>query len=144
MARELIPFKTMRAPPFDSAFCCHPRTKYFGSIAFGCNVFLRCHTDNDFTYSMAHILLADHDLYKLDDDFVVYFCFPTLGVAIPMRPGEVPHCISSRCDKNHKIMCISMFLKTAIVRLNDNSIPLTPMHFELSKKYGDLSLSTGN
>ncbi len=30
----------------------------------------------------------------------------------------------------------------AVVGLNDNSIPLTPMHFELSKKYGDLS--TGN
>jgi len=138
MARELIPFKTMRAPPFDSAFCRHPRTKYFGSIAFGCNVFLCCHT-----------VLADHDSYKLDNDFVVYFCFLTLGVAIPMRPGDfllfnarIPHCISSRCDKNHKIMCISMFLKTAIVGLNDNSIPLTPMHFELSKKYGDLS--TGN
>jgi len=146
MARELVPFNTMLAPPFDSASLRCPRTKYFGSIAFGCNVFLRCHTDNDFTFSMAHILLADHDSYKLDDDVVVYFCFPTLGVAIPMRPGDfllfnakIPHCISSRCDINHKIMCISMFLKTAVVGLNNNLIPLTPLQLELSKKYRDFS-----
>lgn len=149
MAREVVPFQTMRVPPFHNSSRHRPRTKYFGAVAFGCNVFLRCHTDNDFTFSMAHILLADHDSYKLDDDVVVYFCFPTLGVAIPMRPGDfllfnarIPHCISSRCEMNHKIMCISMFLKTAVVSLNNNSIPLTPMHFELSKKFRDLS--TGN
>lgn len=88
MARELVPFKTMCVPPFHNSLPHPPRTKYFGAVAFGCNVFLRCHSDNDFTFSMAHVLLADHDSYKLDDDVVVYFCFPTLGVAIPMRPGD--------------------------------------------------------
>ena len=51
----------------------------------------------------------------------------TLGVAVPMRPGDfllfnarLPHCISSRCCADDDIMCISMFLKTAVVGGNDN------------------------
>lgn len=91
-------------------------------LQFGCNVFIRCHTDDDFTLSMAHILLDGHDQYKLDDDTFVFFCFPTLGVAVPMRPGDflifnsrLPHCISTWCRHSEKIMCISMFLKTLVV-----------------------------
>ena len=37
---------------------------------------------------MAHILLDGKDCYELDDDVVVFFCFPTLGIAVPMRPGD--------------------------------------------------------
>ena len=106
----------MNAPP-DATSRCIPPTKYFGGIAFGCTVFLCCHTDDDFTLSMAHILLDGSDVYALDD----------LGVAVPMRPGDfllfnsrIPHCISSRCRYADKIMCISMFLKTAVVGLNNN------------------------
>jgi hypothetical protein len=82
-AKDIVPFRTMRAPtPTTDSH--HPSTKaispakYFGCIAFGCNVFLRCHTDNDFTLSMAHILLDGIDCYDFDDDIVVYFflvCF---------------------------------------------------------------------
>ncbi len=146
MARELIPFKTMRAPPFGSASRCRPRTKYFGSIAFGCNVFLRCHTGNDFTFSMAHILLADHDSYKLDDDDVVYFCFPTLGVAISMRPGDyllfnarIPYCISSWCNKNHKIMCISLLLDLTMTQFLSLQCVLN-----CQRSMGIWALATGN
>ncbi len=32
--------------------------------------------------------LKGKDKYELDDDDVVYFCFPTLGVAVPLRPGD--------------------------------------------------------
>ena len=110
-AKEVVPFKTMHAPR-----CHQAHAKYFGAIALGCNVFLCCHDDNDFTISMAHVLLGGKDQYNLDDNVVIYFCFPTLGVAIPMRPGDylifnshIPHCISSRCRHANKIMCISMF-----------------------------------
>ena len=96
-----------------------PHAKYFGAIAFGRNVFLRCHTDDDFTLSVAHVLLGGTQSYNVDDPVVVHFCFPTEGVAVPMRPGDfllfnarVPHCISSRCSDDDDIMCISMFLKT--------------------------------
>jgi hypothetical protein len=68
----------------------------------------------------------------LDDDVVVYFCFPTIGVAVPLRPGDyllfnarIPHCISSRCKFEDEVMCTSTYLKTAIVGMNNNSLPLT-------------------
>jgi len=147
IAREVVPFKTMHAPHFNGAFKRIPAAKYFGAIAFGCNVFLRCHTDDDFTMSMAHILLRGVDVYRADDDVVVFFCFPTLGVAVPMKPGDflifnatIPHCISTRCHQADSIMCISMFLKTAVVGLNNNSIPLTNVQHQLADQYRDMMI----
>ena len=114
-AKDVIGFKTMHAP---YALCNRkriPHAKYFGAIAFGRNVFLRCHTDDDFSYSIAHVLLGGRSSYQLDDDVVVHFCFPTLGIAVPMRPGDflifnarIPHCISSRSHAADDIMCISL------------------------------------
>ena len=76
---------------------------------------------------------------------MIYFCFPTLGVAVPMQPGDyllfnsrIPHCISSRCCHADKIMCISMFLKTAIVGLNENARVLTDKQSMLSEQYQKL------
>ncbi len=63
---------------------------------------------------------------------VTYFCFPTIGVAVPLRPGDfllfnakLPHCISSRCKFEDEILCTSTYLKTAIVGMNNNDLPLT-------------------
>ena len=139
-SKEVVPFKTMHAP-----HCHQAHAKYFGAIAFGCNVFLRCHDDDDFTISMAHVLLAGKEQYNLDDEVVIYFCFPTLGVAVPMRPGNyllfnsrIPHCISSRCRHADKIMCISMFLKTAVVGMNENARILTDAQELLLAQYQHL------
>lgn len=149
-AKDVVPFRTICAPnitdrDFDVSTRVIPRAKYFGGIAFGCNVFLRCHTDNDFTLSVAHILLDGMDSYSLDDDVVVYFCFPTLGVAVPMRPGDfllfnatIPHCISTRWLKEHKIMCTSLYLKTLVVGGNNNSIPTTDTQDLLCAKYRNM------
>lgn len=116
--------------------------KYYGGIAFGSNVFLRCHTDADFTMSIAQIHLKGRDSYAMDDDVVVYFCFPTLGIAVPLRPGDfllfnalIPHCISSRCRQSDEIMCVSMYLKTAVVGLNNNDLNLTSKQLVLMKRY---------
>ena len=45
--------------------------------------------------------------------------FPTLGAAVPLRPGDfllfnalIPHCISSRCKQSDEVMCLSMYFKT--------------------------------
>ena len=38
----------------------------------------------------------------------------------------IPHCISSRCKLEDEIMCASVYLKTAIVGMNNNDLPLTP------------------
>ena len=63
-AKVAVPFKKMNAPPNPPSPSPSP-AKYFGGIAFGCNVFLCCHTDDDFTLSMAHILLDGNDCYIL-------------------------------------------------------------------------------
>jgi hypothetical protein len=143
-AKDAVRFKTMHAPVNGSSTSIPP-AKYFGAIAFGCNVFLRCHRDEDFTLSMCHILLDGEDCYKLDDEIVVYFCFPTLGVAIPMRPGDfllfnstIPHCISSRCNEANNIISVTMYLKTMVVGGNDNSIELNDSQQMLSSKYRDM------
>jgi len=56
-SRDIVPFKTMHPPNFTSTSKWLPPAKYFGAIASGCNVYLRCHTNDDFTMSMVHILL---------------------------------------------------------------------------------------
>jgi hypothetical protein len=139
-AKDIVPFKTMSAP--DSNAC----VKYFGAIAFGRNVFLRCHSDEDFTMSVTQIYLKGSDQYGTSDQVVAFFCFPTLGVAIPMRPGDyilfdatIPHCISSRCHNSDDIMCVSFYLKSRVVGLNDNSIPLTRDQIYLSRLHENIN-----
>jgi hypothetical protein len=130
LAKRIVPFKT-----FISSSSEHPdnfHAQFFGGIAFGKNVFLWCHTDQDFTFSMIQVFLKGHDRYRVTDDVVVYFCFPTIGIAVPLRPGDyllfnatIPHCVSSRCRFEDEIVVTSMYLKTAIVGMNNNDLPLT-------------------
>ena len=129
-AKQLVPFKTFTSSRAD--FPENFNAQFFGGIAFGTNVFLRCHTDADFTLSIIQVFLKGKSEYLYDDKVVVYFCFPTIGVAIPLRPGDyllfnaqIPHCISSRRTFEDEIMCTSTYLKTAIVGMNNNDLPLT-------------------
>jgi hypothetical protein len=96
-AKKLVPFKTFTSTGVDqtSSFS----SDFFGGIAFGSNVFLRCHTDADFTMSITQAFLKGIPEYHLKDDVIAYFCFPTLGVAVPLPPGDyfmfnalIPHC----------------------------------------------------
>jgi hypothetical protein len=129
-AKKLVPYKTFTAnrPTQKSSL----NAQYFGGIAFGTNVFLRCHTDEDFTMSIIQVFLKGKKVYLPEDDVVVYFCFPTIGVAVPLRPGDyllfnarIPHCISSRCKVEEDILVTSIYLKTALIGMNNNDIPLT-------------------
>lgn len=136
MAKKVVPFMTMSTPNMND------NVKYFGAIAFGENVFLRCHTDDDFTMSVAQIFLREVDRYELDDKVVAFFCFPTLGLSIPMRPGDfllfnatIPHCVSSRCHNSDDIMCVTFYLKSKVVGMNNNSIPLSDEQEHLSDHY---------
>lgn len=131
---DTVDFKTLSAPN-NSHHC----VKYFGALAFGRNVFLRCHTDEDFTLSVTQIYRKGRDSYSPTDEPVAFFCFPTRTVAIPMRPGDflifdatLPHSISSRCHSADDIMCVSFYLKSRVVGMNDNSIPLSTDQYELS------------
>ncbi len=116
-AKQVVPFKTINRTVSSNEF----GLKYYSGLAFGCNVFLQCHTDHDFTMSMAQIHLKGREQYNVDDN-VVYFCFPTLDVAVSLRPGDfflfnalIPHCVSSRCRQCDEVMSVAVYLKSAVV-----------------------------
>ena len=55
-AKQVVPFKTMTMP----GSCQKSMLKYYGALAFGCNVFLRCHTDYcNLQQSLIHSLYSD-------------------------------------------------------------------------------------
>jgi hypothetical protein len=117
--------------------------KYYGSIGFGCNVFLQHHTDSDFTMSIVSVHIKGKDQYNVDDEPVVYFCFPTLlGVAVPLRLGDflifnslILHCVSSQCKQSDDVYVVAMYLKSSVVGLNNNDLPLDVKQSISSKRY---------
>jgi len=91
---------------------------------------------------LAQIHLKGKDVYKIDDDIFVYFCFPTLGVAVPLQPGDfllfnalIPHCVSSRCRQDNDIFNIAMYLKTSVVGMNNNQLPVRSNQTFLAEWY---------
>jgi hypothetical protein len=129
VAKQLFPFPTFPGRGnHDSA--CHA----FSSIATALNVCLNSHTDDDSFYGVVTNLDADPlKSPLLDDDVALYFTFPTLGLAIALRPGDilvfnpaVHHSVSSRRDPEKNIWCTSLYTKNAVVGGNDNSRELQP------------------
>ena len=80
-ARKLLNYQTLSCPK--------RRCEIFGAFAFGRNVYLPSHRDKDFTYSIISVHLRDSIYHEADKRIVAYFGFPRLGVAIPLRPGDV-------------------------------------------------------
>jgi hypothetical protein len=122
-AKKRVNYRTMDPLPLSSGV---KSARIYNGMGFGINVYLRSHTNQDFMMSIvqAHI---DECLYTASDSIVCYFCFPRIGTAIALRPGDFlifnpqePHLISSRCNPEDDVYCISSYLKTAIVGLNDN------------------------
>lgn len=117
-------------------------SRIYGAFASGVNVYLNSHRDKDFTYCATSIHMRDE--YKMTHKIVAYFAFPKLGIAIPLRPGDVlffnpkeEHCISSRCDNADEIYCMSLYLKSDNIGLNDNSIPLSQTEELLLNQYNN-------
>ena len=131
--------KLLNYPTFQGA---GRECQVFSSFAFGRNVYLPTHVDRDFTYSIISVHTRG-GFYSSDcDGIVAYFCFPRLGVAVPLRPGDVllinplePHSISSRRYESDEIFCFSAYLKSSIVGLNDNKLQLCPRGGVLAKEY---------
>jgi len=118
--------------------------RIYQGIAVGENTFLSVHTDDDTTYSIvtAHV---EGVSYTNDDDVVLYFGFPALGIAVPIRPGDLlifnpqqPHAVSSRCKSNQTVLALSMYIKTACTGGNNNSVELTEEQTVLAQLYDDL------
>ncbi len=141
-AKNLVPFPTFKPSPTDKK---QSPARYYGAIAFGSNVFLRCHTDEDYTYSCVQVHVEGRDTYSTDDEIVAYFCFPTRGIAVALRPGDfiifnpmVPHCISSRCRNGDTVLSVSSYLKTSVVGLNNNQLDLTEEQKILLNRYREM------
>jgi hypothetical protein len=68
LAKKVVSFKTFTSSMADhfSNF----NAQFFGGIAFGTNVFLHCHTDEDFTFSVIQVFLNGTSQYRLDDQVV--------------------------------------------------------------------------
>ena len=81
-----------------------------------------------FTQNSSTIFIAFDDIENnIDDETACYFCFPRLGTAVALKPGNFLlinaleyHCLSSRCQSDVDIYCVSSYLKTAVVGGNDN------------------------
>ena len=91
--------------------------------------------------SISQVLLKGQPKYEINDHGIAYFCFPTLGVAVPLRPGDyfifnalIPHCISSRCNTEDDIMCTLVYLKTAIVGMHNNDLKSTPKQLQIARQ----------
>ena len=107
------------------------------------NVKIGVHDDNDSTHSTVVILKKDY-VCTPGDRVIAYFCFPRLGLAVPMRPGDVlvfnsrePHCLSSRSHESDSIYGMAIFMKAKVARGNNNGKPLTTVEICLAKKYED-------
>ena len=113
--------------------------RWWGSLACGKNYYLNVHVDNDFFYSLTTIAsdcrLQEHstDAYNMQTEISNYFAFPEQGVAVALRPGDMlifnpkyQHCLSSRTSfyQQKDVFCLSLYLKTAVVGGNDNSVPI--------------------
>ncbi len=117
---------------FKKMFANGKNVSLYGSFASGVNVHLRIHDDIDFCYSITTVLIRAKSAYKDDGKVVLYFNFPQLGVSVPLLPGDLllfdaaePHAISTQCNKRLDVFCVSLYLKSAVVRLHDNTKSLS-------------------
>ena len=108
--------------------------EFFGSWGTGINVCLSMHQDlGDFLWSHVSVQCKG----EITNKILAYFCFPTLGFAIPLRCGDhllfnpaVPHMISSRTCNSDNVYSLALYFKTNILGGNDNSASLTELQKE--------------
>ena len=128
LSKQILQWNTMNNSLWSAIACCE-------------NVFLNVHTDEDSSLS-ATMVIPKEGILKCEDGNTTthYFCFPSYGAAIPMKPHEIllfdptiEHCISSGCNNNY-YYCLSFYLKTAIVGGNNNMLPMNELQQQLQKK----------
>ena len=137
-AGDLVNANTFTIPPSNMY---GPTTSnFYGAYACGMHVFLQAHNDNDLTYSAVSPYMRSPSL--INDCPVVHFSCPRFDIVIPLRPGNVlffnpkePDCISSRSHTEDNFYCLSLYLKSANIGLNNNDKPLTPSEASLLAVY---------
>ena len=118
--------------------------KAFTNAAIGDKLYHNEHVDDDFGPS-AVVFLSDMDDCCIlhDNQTVRYFTFPTLGLAVALRVGDVliwnpqvPHASSSiACNRLGKLYGISFYNKTRVVGGNDNLRQLNGKQFMFAKEF---------
>ena len=107
------------------------RSKFVAAMASSVNYSAPAHVDDDYLFSI-HQLNVDG--WLTDNEIVQCFCFPTYGFAIGLRPGDiilfnphVHHCLSEKgtAYAGKDVHVTTLYVKTAHVGKNDNSLPLT-------------------
>ena len=131
-ARAVGQWSTME--PAGSGAASTKGATIFPALASARNCCSAAHDDPDFFLS-AFSTCAERESCKLEMDVAQHFCFPEVGVAIAIRPGNLlifnpahHHCCSQKeSARDGEDVCLTSFcLKSAAVGLHDNKIPLTP------------------
>jgi hypothetical protein len=111
------------------------------------NYISAAHTDPDFFFSTLTLRCAINQ----SDDWnsfhhsppAHHFIFPTIGAAVALRPGDhlifnpsYHHCCSMklRAYSSMDVYVSTLYLKTAVVGGNNNSLPLTPIQANLTSQ----------
>ena len=90
-AKKVVSFKTFTSSMEDNHS--NFNAQFFGGIAFGTNVFLCCHTDEDFTFSIIQVFLKGTSQYQLEDNVVAFFVFLPLVLPFPYIL-EITYCLT--------------------------------------------------
>lgn len=111
---------------------------YWASIAFSSNIITPGHIDKDGFLGCITVSFHPEDKddeehqYMMDDAIALFFCLPTLGIRIALRPGDtiffnprVPHCVSQRTKayENERVYVTSFYMKIEQLSKHNNSIP---------------------
>jgi hypothetical protein len=111
----------------------------FPALASARNYYSAAHDDPDFFLS-AFSVYVERESYILEMDVAQHFCFPEVGVAIAIRPGDLLifnpahyHCCSQKEEAydDEDVYLTSFYLKSAVVGLHDNELPFTPEQMEI-------------
>ena len=104
------------------------------SLATSKNYRAPAHVDKDFFLSLHQANVYKRGVYELNEGIVQYMCFPEVGIAVGLRPGDLLifnpgtyHCLSEK-ETNFKDIDVhvsTFYIKTAHVGKNDNRLPLT-------------------
>lgn len=107
------------------------------ALAVGRNVFLNVHTDVDYFWTLTSVV-AD-EIPSDDDPIICYMCFPTLNLAVALRNGDlllfnplVPHCVSSRRNKEKEAYCLSLYMKSLLVGGSNNDQVVSTQNEEIA------------
>jgi hypothetical protein len=101
----------------------------WGSLACGKNYYLNSHVDDDFFYSLTTVASES----GLKEDMDKYDMNAKVCIAVSLRPGDMlifnplyQLCLSLQTSEYHglDVFCLSLYLKTAVIGRNDNSILL--------------------